>query len=164
MSKNTLQALLPIHALRERRALRLYHEQQQAHAQAVQAEAETRGEQQRLDLAAAITRASIGAAGDASPADMQWQLQMADDLKAQAQVKAEALPQLSEQVQRLHGEMDEARAAHLARVRGHRKVELASEHWAKKANRVLAQRAEQQADDDFAVRWAVAQAGEKDSA
>ncbi len=158
MRKNLLQALLPIHALRERRALRMYHEQKENHALALSAREQAVLEQARLEREAEETLAQVASSSTMNAEQAQWTLHVAAQLKEDAQACERTLPELAVKVQKAEASMDEARQAHVARVRGHRKVEEAGNRVARRDERTLAAMAEQLADDDFAPMWIANQA------
>jgi len=157
---NALHALLPIHALRERRALRRVHEQRQAHEQAARAEADAADARRRLEARAGATLAGIGSAATTRASEMQWQLEEATSLKHQAVTLSAEVERLGEQKAHLQSRLDDARDAHLVQVRGHRKLQEASARWDRREARSVAARAEQLADDEFAVKWSTSADGQ----
>lgn len=159
--KQHLQALLPIHALRESRALRHCHEQQAAHELALAVEASATAERARLQresdeaLGSAVGSAVAGAvaSGTLRAGDAQWALHRSAELKQRADAVDSTLPELASHTRRAADAEQQARAAHAARVRAHRKVCEAARRVSAREAQADAATVEQRMDDDFAPRW-----------
>lgn len=155
--KQHLQALLPIHALRESRALRHCHEQQAAHELALAVEASATAERARLqresDEALGSAVAGAVASGTLRAGDAQWALHRSAELKQRADAVDSTLPELASHTRRAADAEQQARAAHAARVRAHRKVCEAARRVSAREAQADAATVEQRMDDDFAPRW-----------
>ncbi len=154
---NPLRALLPVHALRESRALRQCHERDQALGMALQAEADANAQQRRLHRESNETLARLADAGPMRAADAHWALHEAADSRQRAQACEATLPGLASQAAAARDAVREARTAHAARVRSHHKVREASRQVGLRQERAQDSLQEQRADDDFAPRWFKAQ-------
>lgn len=155
--KNRLNALLPVHALRESRALRVVHERMATHERAVAAEHQAVAEQARLRRDAGDTMSDLATAGAMRAGDAQWRLHVAATLGARADACDETIARRADEAQRALDAEREARISHAARVRGHHKVVEASRRVAMREGLARDGVAEQRADDDFSPRWFLSQ-------
>jgi hypothetical protein len=151
--RNPLRALLPVHALRESRALRRLHEQTAALELALAAEGKTQVDQRRFERESNEAIAAAAAAAPMLAADAQWATHRAAMSKQRAADCARALPALTEASGKALASRHEARVVHAATVRGHQKMREASRALSNRDDLARAAAAEQHADDEFAPRW-----------
>lgn len=151
--KSTLHALLPIHVLRERRALRVLHERTAAHAQALAAREQAAADQARCHRASNQAIADLVSAGPMQAGVAQWSLHVAATFAARAEGFEAQLPQLALDADRASASAGQARGAHAERVRHHQMVREAAGRASARVRSVQTAAAEQRDDDDFAPRW-----------
>lgn len=155
MKQTPLGRMLPIHEVRERRALRFLHEQQALHARAFE-----------FQLSSALTvmklKAEVSGAMGSFTADAPiWAVELQTLNRHLAQLEAH-LVEADSEFQRAKGRVDEALAnvqqaqrAHALTVLGSHKLKTAAQALAKSVGIAKASRNEGMADDEFILAWQV---------
>jgi hypothetical protein len=151
--KNPLRALLPIHALRESRALRHCHERNAAFELTLAAEMRAAADRARAERESNEAIAAAVAAVPMCAADAQWAVHRAAMLKQHAGDCERSLPALAEATHHALASRNEARRAHAATVRSHHKMREASRRVSSRDDSARSAAAEQRADEEFAPRW-----------
>lgn len=150
--KGSLAPLLPIHAMRERRAQRAFHEQSQAYESALSAQMGAALAVVRLQNDRAEMLAGVLDAGAMSAVEAQASIVHAASFEERIVGAERYRDQLADQVVHALEAVREARRLYAVAVRTSRKLDIASTRQHHTATRLQSKRAEQNADDDFAQR------------
>jgi hypothetical protein len=153
VSPTVLDELLPIHASRERRALRIYHEHNQAYELALAAQMNTALRIARLQHSARSSLGRVLEGGAMSAGQAQAALEQVGVFERQIETAELELQTLTAETQSALDAAREARRVYALKVRTSHKLEQACRQETRLAMRVESQRAEQHADDDFTARW-----------
>ncbi|MBA3596405.1 MAG: hypothetical protein H0W40_03375 [Methylibium sp.] len=153
MSTTVLDGLLPIHASRERRALRVYHEQNQAYELALAAQMHAALAMTRLQHSAKALLDAVLEGGAMNAGEAQAALAQVEVFERQIEAARLELEALTAKTQTALDAAREARRVYAAKVRTHHKLTEACRHEAQRAARLHGQRSEQRADDEFSARW-----------
>ena len=147
--KNSVAKLLPLHAARERRALRLYHEQNSVYEAALAQQMATNLQYERLKAAAQEELAKLLDVQVFDAAEAQHMLLARAELQDAAQAVNERMPEFSERTRVSLESSLAARQTYAKKVQTHFKMNEASRrivsserHWANLQD-------EQRADDEF---------------
>lgn len=153
MSSTVLDGLLPIHASRERRALRIYHERNQAYELALAAQMHAALVLTRLQHSAKEVLGAVLEGGAMSAGEAQAALAQVEVFERRIEDTRLQLHTLTARTQVALDAAREARCVYAAKARTHHKLNEACRQEAERAMRLQAQRTEQRTDDEFSARW-----------
>ena len=149
--KNSIARLLPVHAARERRALRFYHEQNLVYEAAFAQQMATNQEHVQLKALAQKELANLLNAQNFNAAEAQQMLLIHAELKGAAQAINDRLPELSQQTQASFESSRAARQAYAQKVQTHFKLSEASRRISLQQRRWMELQAEQNVEEEFAA-------------
>lgn len=153
--KNLFARLLPIHAARERRALRVYHEQNLMYEAAFAKQMDTTLQHVRLKAAAQKQLASVLDVQALSAAEAQYMLQTRTELQDAASAVSDRIPELSQRTQASLESSRDARRAYEKKLQTHFKMGEANRRAFSQQRRSIESLAEQRAEDEFAAHQSV---------
>lgn len=153
MSTTVLDGLLPIHASRERRALRVYHERNRAYELALDAQMHAALVLTRLQHSAEAVLGAVLEGGAMSAGQAQAALAQVEVFERRIEDTQSLLQKLTAKTQVALDAAREARLVYAAKVRTNHKLTEACRQEAERATRRSAQRTEQRTDDEFSARW-----------
>jgi len=149
--KNSIAKLLPLHAARERRALRFYHEQNLVYEAAFAQQMDTTLQHVRLKAAAQKELANLLNVQVFDAAEAQHMLLTRAELQEAAQAVSDRMPDLSRRTQASLDSSRAARQAYAQKVQTHFKMSEASHRIASQERRWIELQVEQSAEDEFAA-------------
>jgi len=148
-----LGGLLPIHAVRERRAQRLHHEQSQAYERALSAQMRASTALERLQQSYQTALSSALEGGEMSAAYAQALLEQAVVAQRGMGPAQKELDKKKLQMEQALAAADDARKLYASKVCMHQKMrELCSLQDSREA-KVAEARCEVEADDEFVAPW-----------
>ena len=148
--KNSIARLLPLHAARERRALRLYHEQNLIYEDAFAQQMATNLQHVRLQAAAQKELTNLLDVQVFDAAEAQHILSTRAELQDAAQAVNDRMPEVSQRTQASFESSRAARQAYVQKVQAHFKMSEASRRIFSQERRWGELQAEQHAEDEFA--------------
>lgn len=149
--KNSIAKLLPLHAARERRALRLYHEKNLVYESALAQQTATNLQHTRLKIAAQKKLANLLDVQVFGAAEAQHVLLAHAELQDAAQAVSDRMPEFSERVRASLEFLLAARQTYAQKVLTHFKMREASRRVVLQERHWVNLQAEQFADDEFAT-------------
>ncbi len=156
-----LDGLLPIHAARERRALRVYHEHSQVYELALSAQMSKSLALVRMQQTAKAALVSVLEGGQMSAGDAQATIEQVKVMEVRIKETTVRLEDLKKKTQIALDAAREAKRAYAMKVRTSHKLRHASDSQNVLINRAAMQREEQRVDDDFSPHRAASTAHER---
>lgn len=148
-----LGGLLPIHAVRERRAQRLHYEQSQAYERALSAQMHAGAAVERLQASYQTALSSALEGGEMSAAYAQALLEQAVVAQRAMGPAQKELDDKQAQMEQALAAADDARKLYASKVCMHHKMRELSSLQDSREAQVAEARCEVQADDEFVAPW-----------
>lgn len=149
--KNSIARLLPVHAARERRALRFYHEQNLVYEAAFAQQMAANQKYVQLNALAQKELANLLNAQNFNAAEAQQILLIHAELKGAAQAINDRMLELSQRTQVSLESSQAARRAHTQKAQTHFKMSEASRRISLQQRRWIELQAEHNAEEEFAA-------------